>query len=54
MSDVPIVRDIMIRDVKTVGMEDGIKEAVQKMNKFNIGSVVVVDTEKRRPVGILR
>ncbi|MCP8305109.1 MAG: CBS domain-containing protein [archaeon] len=48
-----MVRDVMTRDVKTVGMNDSVREAVQKMNKFNIGSVVVVDTERRRPVGIL-
>ncbi len=48
-----MVRDVMTRNVKTIGMNDSVREAVQKMNKFNIGSVVVVDNERRRSVGIL-
>lgn len=43
----------MTKSVKTVGIEATIGEAVQKMNKFHIGSVVVVDSEKKRPLGIL-
>ncbi len=48
-----MVRDAMTQAVKTVGTNASIEVAVRKMNKFNIGSVVVVDTERRRPVGIV-
>lgn len=51
MAGVFTVRDVMTKAVKTVKVNGNVKEAVQKMNKFNIGSVVVVDG--RRPVGIL-
>ena len=53
MAGVIMVRDFMTQDVKTVGIDAIIREAVQKMNKFAIGSVVVVDTKRRRPVGIV-
>ncbi|MCP8322615.1 MAG: CBS domain-containing protein [Candidatus Methylarchaceae archaeon HK02M2] len=53
MSGILMVRDVMTKNVKTVGIYENVREAVQKMNKFNIGSVVVVDTERRRPIGIV-
>jgi len=53
MAGVIMVRDFMTQDVKTVGIDATIEEAVQKMNKFAIGSVVVVDTERRKPLGIV-
>lgn len=53
LSGVLLVRDVMTREVKTVGINSGLMEAVRKMNKFNIGSVVVVDTDRDRLVGIL-
>ena len=48
-----MVRDAMTQAVKTVGTNASIEVAVRKMNKFNIGSVVVVDTDRERLVGIL-
>jgi len=53
MSGVLLVRDVVTKAVKTVRMDTSVKEAVEKMNKFNIGSVVVMDMERRRPIGIL-
>lgn len=46
-----MVRDVMTKAVKTVRVDDSVMEAVQKMNKFRISSVVVMDG--KRPVGIL-
>ena len=51
MSGILLVRDIMARNVKTVRTDDTVLEAVSKMNKFRIGSVVV--TNNGRPVGIV-
>ena len=45
------VKDIMIRKVKTIDVEDTALDAVKKMNRHEIGCVVV--TEKDKPVGIL-
>ncbi|WP_455369860.1 CBS domain-containing protein, partial [[Eubacterium] cellulosolvens] len=41
----------MSKDVKTVRANSTINEVVRKMNKFEIGSIVVADGEK--PVGII-
>jgi CBS domain-containing protein len=46
-----LVREIMKRDVKTVGLDATLKEAVAKMNRFSIGSLVVVSD--RKPIGIV-
>lgn len=46
-----LVRDVMSKDVKTVRANSTINEVVRKMNKFEIGSIVVADGEK--PVGII-
>jgi CBS domain-containing protein len=51
MSGFILVRDIMTRNVKTVRTDDTVLNAVQKMNKFNIGSVIVMNN--MRPVGII-
>jgi CBS domain-containing protein len=51
MAGVLMVRDIMTKAVKTVKVNANVKEVVKKMNKFNIGSIVIV--EGRRPVGII-
>ena len=51
MAGILLVREIMIRAVKTVGVNVNVRKAVQKMNKFDIGSIVVMDGG--RPVGIL-
>ena len=41
----------MARNIKTVKTDDTVLAAVQKMNKFDIGSVIVVSSG--RPVGII-
>ena len=51
MSGIILVRDIMARNVKTVRTDDSVLDAVVKMNKFRIGSVIV--TNNGRPVGIV-
>ncbi len=51
MSGIIIVRDIMSRNVKTVRPDDTALDAVRKMNKFRIGSVIVVHSG--RPTGII-
>jgi CBS domain-containing protein len=51
MSGLMIVRDIMVKNIKTVKPDDTVHTAVQKMNKFDIGSVIVVSSG--RPVGII-
>jgi CBS domain-containing protein len=51
MSGLMIVRDIMAKNIKTVKPDDSVHSAVLKMNKFDIGSVIVVSSG--RPVGII-
>lgn len=51
MSGIILVRDIMSKNVKTVRTDDKVLDAVRKMIKFNIGSVIV--TNNSRPVGII-
>jgi len=51
MSGLVIVRDVMAKNVKTVKTDDTVHAAVQKMNKFDIGSVIV--KAGGRPVGII-
>jgi len=51
MSGILLVRDIMVRNVKTVRTDDSVLAAVSKMNKFHIGSVIV--TSNGRSVGII-
>jgi CBS domain-containing protein len=51
MSGLMIIRDIMVRNIKTVKPDDTVHLAVQKMNKFDIGSVIVVSSG--RPIGII-
>jgi len=41
---------VMTSDVKTARPDDTLREIIQKMVKFHIGSVVVV--QEKRPVGI--
>jgi CBS domain-containing protein len=53
MSGSLLVRDVMTHAVKTVGVDSLVREAIEKMNRFNIGSVVVTDVGRRRPLGIL-
>lgn len=51
MATIVIVRDVMSRDVKVVRPDTTMKEVVATMNKFGIGSILVVQGE--RPVGII-
>lgn len=51
MTGALLVRDYMSKDVKTVKTDSTVKEAVSKMNKFDIGSIIVM--EGKRPVGII-
>ena len=46
-----LVSEIMSENVRTVRPNSTVTEIVRKMNKFEIGSVVVVEGEK--PVGII-
>lgn len=51
MSGTLMVRDVMTKAVKTVRFSTSVRDAVRKMNKFFIGSILVVDDNKL--VGIL-
>ena len=45
------VKEIMRSDVKTIRPDANVREGVEKMNRFGIGSIIVV--QERRPVGII-
>ncbi len=51
IAGVILVRDIMNVDVKTVKAHSGVEEVVRKMNRFDLGSMIVVQGNK--PVGII-
>jgi len=51
MTGALLVRDFMTKNVKTVRTDSNVKEAVVKMNKFKIGSIIVM--QGKRPVGII-
>ncbi len=51
MAGIVLVRDIMSKEVKVVRPDSSVKEVVATMNKFDIGSIVVV--QSNRPVGII-
>jgi len=51
MAGMVFVRDIMTKDVKVVRPDSSVKEVVATMNRFNIGSIVVVQGD--RPVGMI-
>lgn len=51
MAGIVLVRDVMSKDVRVVRPDSSVKEVVATMNKFDIGSIVVVQGE--RPVGII-
>ena len=46
-----LVRDVMSKDVKVVRTDSSVKEVVASMNRFNVGSIVVMQGD--RPVGII-
>lgn len=51
MSGLLLVRDAMSTNIKTVRVDDNVLDAVKKMNKFRIGSILVLSGS--RPVGII-
>jgi len=51
MTGAILFRDVMTRNVKTVIPSSPVMGAIQKMNKFRIGSVIVI--QGGRPVGII-
>ena len=51
MTGIVVVSDVMSKAVKVVRPDTSMKEVVATMNKFNIGSIIVVQAE--RPVGII-
>jgi CBS domain-containing protein len=51
VAGIVLVRDVMSKDVKVVRLDSSVKEVVATMNKFDIGSIVVV--QGSRPVGII-
>ena len=51
MTGILLVRDVMTKDVRVVRPDTSVKEVVAVMNKFDIGSIVVVQGD--RPVGII-
>jgi CBS domain-containing protein len=51
MSGIILVRDIMSKNIKTVRTDDSAHDAVVKMNKFDVGSIIV--TNNNRPIGII-
>ncbi|MFP3984873.1 MAG: cyclic nucleotide-binding/CBS domain-containing protein [Candidatus Bathyarchaeia archaeon] len=51
VAGIVLVRDVMSKDVKVVRPDTLVKEVVATMNKFDIGSIVVV--QSNRPVGII-
>jgi len=51
VAGIVLVRDVMSKNVKVVRPDSSIKEVVATMNKFDIGSIIVV--QGNRPVGII-
>jgi CBS domain-containing protein len=45
------VKEIMRSDVKTARPDDNVRDVVEKMNRFDIGSIIVV--QERRPMSII-
>ena len=51
MAGIVLVRDVMSKEVKVVRSDTSVKEVVATMNKFDIGSIIIVQGD--RPVGII-
>ncbi len=51
MASMILVKDIMSKDIKFVRPDTSAQEVVATLNKFNIGSLVVV--QKDKPIGIV-
>jgi CBS domain-containing protein len=46
-----LVRDVMSKNMKTVRPDSKLREVIQKMLKFNIGSIIIMKRDK--PAGII-
>jgi len=46
-----LVRDVMTKDVKVIGPDSSVHKVVAAMNKYNIGSIIVVKDD--RPDGVI-
>ena len=51
MADTLRVKDVMTKGVRVTGPDSSVKEVVATMNRFNIGSIIVV--QDNRPVGMI-
>jgi len=51
MAGIVLVRDVMSKEVKMVRPDSSVREVVATMNKFDIGSIIVV--QGGRPVGLI-
>jgi CBS domain-containing protein len=51
MAGIVLVRDVMSKDMRVVRLDSSVKEVAATMNKFDIGSIIVV--QGKRPVGII-
>ncbi|MFW9967847.1 MAG: cyclic nucleotide-binding/CBS domain-containing protein [Candidatus Thorarchaeota archaeon] len=51
MVDTLLVKDVMTKSVRVTGPDSSVKEVVATMNRFNIGSIIVVQDNK--PVGVI-
>ena len=51
MSSSVLVRDLMSKNMKTVRPDSKLREVIEKMVKFHIGSIMVVQGDK--PIGII-
>lgn len=46
-----LVKDVMTKGVRVAGLDSSVREVVAAMNRFNIGSIIVVQDNK--PVGVI-
>jgi CBS domain-containing protein len=46
-----LVRDVMTKDVKVIGPDSSVHQVVAAMNKYDIGSIIVVKDDK--PDGVI-
>lgn len=46
-----LVKDVMTKGVRVAGLDSSVGEVVAIMNRFNIGSIIVVQDDK--PVGVI-
>jgi len=51
LAGIVLVRDVMSKNARVVRLDTSVKEVVAIMNKYDIGSIIVV--QGNRPVGII-